>query len=105
MEIDRSKLISLLEALVDTSELLQRELMLYQLLFYSACKTSGLTQKETEESVSRGRAQSAERIQSVCEEDHKRLLETLPLLVDMLASDQDAAIRWLKEWNPRGLPN
>ena len=105
MEIDRQTLIKLLGAFVDTSEVLQRELMLYQMLFAALCKARGLTEEETQKAADRGRLASAEKIAAACQSDHQRLLEKLPLIVDLLASDQNKALRFLREWTPKGLAN
>jgi hypothetical protein len=105
MEIDRKKLIGLLEAFVDTSELLQRELMLFQLLFYSACKSRGLTPEEGHQLADRGRIESEERIRQSSQADHQDLRAKLPQLIDLLASDQDAALQLLRKWTPKGRPN
>jgi hypothetical protein len=105
MEIDRQTLIKVLEAFVDASEVLQRELMLHQMLFSAACKTKGLTEEETQKAVDRGRIASTERIKASCQANYQSLLAKLPQLVDLLASDQDAALRFLKEWTPKDPPN
>ncbi len=105
MEIDRQALTKLLEAFADTAEVLQRELMLYQLLFYGACRTKGLTDEETQKLVERGRTQSIERIRAKCHPEHQDLLAKLPQIIDLLASDQDAASKLLREWIPKGRPN
>jgi hypothetical protein len=105
MEIDRETLIKLLEAFADASEVLHRELMLYQLLFTAACKAKGLTEGEIQKAVNRVRMESTETINEVSRATHQGLLAKLPQLVDLLASDQDAALRFLEEWDSRGLPN
>lgn len=105
MKIDREILITLLEAFVTASEHSRRELMLYQMLFAAACKTKGLTEEEAQKAVDRGRTATAEKIKTACQADYQSLLEKLPQIVDLLASDQDAALRLLKEWTPKGPPN
>jgi hypothetical protein len=105
MEIDKHTLIKLLEAFADTSEVLQRELMLYQTLFAAACKTAGLNEVETQKAVERGREAMAPRINAACREGHQALLAKLPQIVDMLDSNQNEAFRLLKEWTPKGPPN
>lgn len=102
MEIDRQNLIKLLEAFVDVSEFFQRELLLYEMLFSAACKAKGLDEKQTQDAVTRGRSASARRIKEVCQAGYQSLLAKLPQIVDLLASDQDAALRLLKEWTPKG---
>jgi hypothetical protein len=105
MEIDRDILIKLLGAFVDTSEALQRELMLYQLLFTAACKAKGLDENQTQKAVEQGRQMMAPKISDTCRKDYLALLGKLPLIVDMLDSQKDEAFRLLKEWTPKGLPN
>lgn len=105
MEINRETLIKLLEALADTSEVLHRELMLYQLLFTAACKAKGLTEDEMQKAVARGRMESAEKIDWAAQTIHQSLRGKLPQLVDLLASDEDAALRFLEEWDSEGQPN
>jgi len=102
MEIDRPTLIKLLEAFVDTSEVLQRELMLYQTLFASACKTSGLDETQTQKAVERGREAMTPKISAASREPYLALLSKLPQIVDMLDSNQNEAFRLLKEWTPKG---
>jgi hypothetical protein len=105
LQIDREKLVKLLEAFVDTSELLQHEVMLYQMLFSAACKAKGLGDAQIQKTVDAGRASLSPKIAEACRENYRSLLEKLPQIVDLLASDQDAALRFLKEWKPKGLPN
>jgi len=105
MEINRETLIELLKAFVDASEILQRELMLYNNLFTAACQTKGLDEKQIQDAVNRARVAMAEKIKAASQTNYQSLLEKLPQIVDLLASDQDAALQLLKEWNPKGLPN
>jgi hypothetical protein len=105
MNIDRETLIKLLGAFVDTSELLQRELMLYQTLFTAACKAKGLDELQTQKAVERGRETMTPKISEASRERYLDLQAKLPQIVDMLASRQDEAFRLLKEWTPKGLPN
>jgi hypothetical protein len=105
MEIDRETLIKLLEVFADTAEVFQRESALYQLLFTAACKAKGLTDGEIQAAVDRGRIESADRIKTTFQAGHQSLLARLPQLVDLLASDQDAALKLLRESTPKGLPN
>jgi len=105
MEIDRDALIKLLEAFVDTSEVLQRELMLYQGLFTAVCKAKGLDDNQTREAAERGREAMAAKISAVSREQYLALLAKLPQIVDILDSNQNEAFRLLKEWTPKGPPN
>jgi hypothetical protein len=105
MEIDRQTLLRLLEAFADTSEVLQRELMLYQSLLSGACKVKGLSEAGIEEVVKIGRERLYPAIAEASREAHQSLLEKLPQIVDLLEADQGGALRLLKEWNPKGLPN
>ena len=105
MEIDRETLIKLLEAFVDTSAVLQRELMLYQQLFTAACQATGLTEDEIQTAVARGRMESSEKLNDISQTIHQSLVAKLPQLVDLLASDHDAALQFLGEWAPEGRPN
>ena len=105
MEIDREVLLRILEAFVDASEISRRELMLHQMLFAAACKIKGLTDEEIEKAVDRGRVALTEQIQAASQADYQSLREILPRLVELLVSDQDAALRLLKEWTPKGLAN
>src|ERR1022692_5349795 len=105
MEIDKHILIKLLEAFVDTSEVLQRELMLYQTLVAAACKTSGLDETQTQKAVERGREAMTPKINVACREQYLSLLAKLPQIVELLDSNRDEAFRLLKEWTPKGPPN
>jgi hypothetical protein len=102
MEIDKDTLTKLLEAFVDTAEVLQRELMLYQTLFAAACKAKGFNETETEDIVAKARPTMMPRINAASRESYQALLAKLPQIVDMLASDQGEALRLLKEWIPKG---
>jgi hypothetical protein len=62
MEIDKDVLIKLLESFVDTSEVLQREMVLYQMLFSSACKARGLSAAQAQKAVEQGRELLAPKI-------------------------------------------
>lgn len=79
--------------------------MLYMSLFNSACKAKGLDQKQTQEAVELARKAIQEKIIKQSEPSHQSLLEKIPQIVDLLASDQDEALRVLKEWTPKGPPN
>jgi hypothetical protein len=105
MEIDRHMLIKLLEAFVDTSEVLQRELMLYQALFAAACKAKDLDESQTQKAVERGREAMTPKISAACREQYLDLLAKLPQIVELLGSNRDEAFRLLKEWTPKGPPN
>jgi hypothetical protein len=105
MEIDKQILIKVLEAFAETSETLQHELMLYQSLFATACKTAGLNEDETKKATERGRAAIYPKIKLACREAHQDLLAKLPQIVELLASRQDEALRVLKEWIPKGPPH
>jgi hypothetical protein len=105
VQIDRESLIKLLEAFADVSEVLQRELMLYQMLFSAACKAKGLNEGETQKAADRVRSTNAARIKEASQESYQSLLAKIPRIVDLLASDQDAALRLLNEWTPKGPPN
>ncbi len=102
MELDKHVLIKLLEAFVDTSEVLQREVMLYQTLFAAACKTNGLNEAQTQKAVERGREAMTLKISSSCREQYLALLAKLPQIVELLDSNRDEAFRLLKEWTPKG---
>jgi hypothetical protein len=105
MDIDRDTLIKLLGAFVDTSEVFQRELILYQTLFAAACKAKGLDEIQTQKAVGSGRETMAPRINAANREQYLALLAKLPQIVDMLDSNRDEAFRLLKEWTPKGPPN
>ncbi|MGA2100458.1 MAG: hypothetical protein ABSG34_05100 [Candidatus Sulfotelmatobacter sp.] len=102
MEVDRETLIKLLEAFVDASELLQRELMLYQILFQAACKTSALGEDGMKELVDRGRKASAQKIKESSQASYRDLLAKVPQIVDLLDTNRDEAMRILREWKPKG---
>lgn len=102
MEIDRQRLVKLLEAFADVSELLQRDLMLYQTLFTAVCKAKGLDENATQQIVERARAETATRIRDASQANYQDLLAKIPQIVDMLSSNQDAALRLLTEWKPKG---
>lgn len=105
VQIDREKLVKLLEAFVDTSELLQRELMLYQTLFTASCTAKGLKEEQIQATIDTGRKAMSEKISEACRANYQDIVAKLPRLVELLSSDQDAALRFLKEWKPKGLPN
>ena len=105
MQVEREVLIKLLGAFADAMEVVHRELALYQMLFTAACKAKGLTDEETKQAADRGRIAVAEKIDEACTKDYRTLLDKLPQIVDLLDSDQDAALRYLKEWNPKGTPH
>jgi len=105
VQIDRENLIRLLEAFVDTSEGLQRELMLYQTLFSASCTAKGLNDQQIQATIDTGRKAMSEKISESCRANYQNLLSKLPRLVELLSSDQDAALRFLKEWKPTGFPN
>lgn len=105
MEIDKQKLISVLEAFVQTAHVFERELMLYQIMFKTACRTQHLTDKEIENLTSQARKASVDRIKAATEPAIKVLLEKLPQIVDLLDSNRDEALRVLQEWKPKGPPN
>jgi hypothetical protein len=105
MEIDRQILINLLEAFVDVAEVRQREAMLYQMLFTSACKAKGLDENAAKQIVDRARIDLADRITKANQPDYLDLVAKLPQIVDILGSDQNAALRLLKEWKPVGPPH
>lgn len=90
---------------MDTSEVLQRELMLYQMLFTSACKARGLNEAQTQKAVEQGRDLLSPKIGDTCRKDYLALLGKLPQIVDMLDSRKDEAFRLLKEWTPKGPVN
>jgi hypothetical protein len=104
MEVDRNTLIKLLEAFVGASEDLQRELGFYQMLFATAWKEQGRSDESRHEAVDRARAVAEEKIRAHYEAGFRDLVAKLPQIVDMLAQDQDAALRFLKEhvskWGP-----
>ena len=105
MEINRETLIKLLEAFADTSEVLHRELMLYQLLFLSACKSKGLKEDEIQKDIARARIERLGEIDMVSQAAFQSLRGKLPQLVDLLSSDEDAAVRFLEKWGSGGLAN
>jgi ferritin-like protein len=105
MEIDRQTLIKLLDAFADVSEVLQRELMLYQTLFTAACKAKGLDENATQQLVEQARVETATRIRDASHANYQDLLAKIPRMVDMLSSNQDSALRLLNDWKPKGPPN
>jgi|ERR1700733_9589554 len=105
MEIDKEKLIKLLECFVDVSEVFQREALFYETLFRNACKTQKLSDAQADSLVSRAREASMAKIRAVCQSGYQDLLGKLPRIVDLLDSNQDEALRILKEWAPKGPVN
>lgn len=105
MEVERQTLTKLLEAFVEASEALQRELMVYQLIFEGMCKTQNLNEKERQRLLEGARQVTSAKIRELNSEKYHSLLASIPQIVDLLASDQDAALRLLKEWTPKGPPN
>lgn len=105
MEIDRETLIKFLEAFVDATEVLQRELTLYQLMFSAACTTQGLTDEEMQGVIERARHDSAVKIQTSTRVGFQALRAKVPHIIDLLASDQNKALQFLKEWTPKGPPH
>jgi hypothetical protein len=105
MEIDRYVLTQLLEAFVDYATVLQRELMLYQLLFQGACQAEGLTPQQIEKALERARQTQGPKIREATHAMYKDLLAKVPSIIDLLADDQTKALTFLKEWMPKGPPN
>jgi hypothetical protein len=105
MEVDRQTLIKLLEAFVEASELLQREVMLYQILFQAACLSKNLNANEMKEVVDRGRVASAEKVREASQASYRDLVAKVPQIVDLLDSNREEAMRILREWKPKGPPN
>lgn len=104
MEIDREVLIELLKALLDASEATHRELEFYRTLFLAACKAKGLNETEIRALEERARGERMAKIAAQRRSDHQSLLEKVPRIVELLASDQAAALRLLQEWTPKGPP-
>lgn len=69
VKFDRETLI--LEGFADTSEVLHRELMLYQLHFTAAGKDKRLTEDEIQKAVERGRMEGSETINEVSRATHR----------------------------------
>ena len=105
MEVDRNTLIKLLEVFVGASEDVQRELGLYQMLFTAAWMQKGLSIEQMREAVDLARGVGAEKINAHYEAGFRDLVAKLPQLVDMLDKDQDAALKFLKEYVSKWGPN
>lgn len=105
MEIGRDTLIKFLSAMVDTLEVVQRELMLHQMLFAGACKEKGLSEAQIQMAVNASRRVLSPKIAEGCQASYQSLLEKLPQIVDLLDSNRDEALRLLKEWTPKGPVN
>jgi hypothetical protein len=106
MEIDRDKLIKFLEAFADTNYAFERELIIYQLAFLTYCKTKGVEPAEAEELVNQARNIASPKIDELTLKDHRSLLEKLPQIVDLLASNRgEDPTTFLREWKPKGPPN
>src|SRR5690349_10223351 len=105
MEIDKDTLTKVIEAILNSSQTFQRELLLYQLIFQTFCEREGLNDEMRQQIVDRARELSATRIAGVAEAAHKELLAKVPQIIELLDSNQDEALRLLKEWKPTGAPN
>jgi len=105
MEIDRQNLIKLLEVFVDTTHVFELELMLYQLVYLTYCKTKGLEPEQAEELVNQTRKLASPKLRETTEAGYRSLVGKLPQIVDLLDSNRDAALRLLQEWKPKGPPN
>jgi hypothetical protein len=105
MEIDRKTLIRVLEAFADTLEVFQREVFLSQSLFFMACKAKGMNDEQIDKVIESAREGLSPKIEKACRDSRQSLLEKLPRIVDLLASDQEAALQSLREWAPVELPN
>jgi hypothetical protein len=102
MQVDRQTLIKLLETFMTASEGLSRELEFYRGLFIASCKAKGLDDEQTQKIIDAAREKFSPMIDDAHRSSYLGLLERLPQLVDLLASDQDEALRFLKEWIPKG---
>ena len=106
MEIDRKTLIKLLEAFVETTHVFELELMLYQLVYLTYCKTHGLTPQQAEELVKQTRPLASATLREKTAKDYRNLVEKLPQIVDLLGSSQaEDPTKFLREWKPKGPPN
>ena len=105
MEIDKQKLIAILEAMIDTAHVFERELMLYQLIFKGFCQQQGLDEHGAQTVLDRARAASADRIKEATEKGYRDLVAKIPQLVDLLDSNRDEFLKILSEWKPQGPPN
>jgi hypothetical protein len=105
MEIDKDKLVGVIEALIKTAHQFEREMILYQLLFHGLCQKEGLTTEQIQQLLDRTREVSAPRIAEMTKAAHQDLLAKAPRIVELLDANRDEFLRLLKEWTPQGPPN
>ena len=105
MQVDRAILIKLLEAFLDASEVTARQLSLFQTLFNAACKAKGMNDEEIQKVIAKGRESLSPKIDEAHRANYLSLVDAIPQIVDLLEKNQDEALRYLREWTPKGLPN
>jgi hypothetical protein len=105
MEINRDKLIKIIEAMLDTAHVFECELVLYQVIVRMLCREHGVGPERMQEIVDKIRASIESEIKTKYGVSHRDLLAKVPKLVDLLNSNQDEFARILKEWTPKGPPN
>ena len=105
MEIDRERLIRIIQAILETTHHVECELAASQLIVAAMFQGRGLSPEQVREIVEAMRAKTWPKIIADREPSHKVLLEKVPKLVDMLQSSQDEFLKLLREWNPQGPVN
>lgn len=105
MEIDRQRLIKLIEAFADTTHIFECELALYQVIVQTFCQQHHLDSQQRQELVDRARAKVGPEIKVKYRASHQDLLGKIPQIVDLLNSNQDEALAILKAWKPQGPVN
>lgn len=98
-------MLRVIEAILDTSQDLRRELMLYQLIFETFCEREGLNDAMRQQIIDRARELSAARIGAATQAAQQELLAKAEEIVALLDSDRDEALRLLNGWKPTGPPN
>jgi hypothetical protein len=105
MEIDKQKLIKLLETFADTTHSFERELALYRMIVQMLCQDKGLRPDAIQELVDKARVKIGPAIQQKYEASHQDLLGKLPRIVELLNSNQDDFLGLLHAWKPQGPVN
>jgi hypothetical protein len=105
MEIDKQQLIKLIEAFADTTHIFQCELALYQMIVQLLWREKGFPPDMVQDLVDKSRAKMWPEIHKKYQASHQSLLDKIPKLVDLLNSNQDEFLKFLREWKPQGPVN
>jgi len=105
MELERENLIKIMEAMMDTSYVLEKEMNLYRDLFRACCAAKGLTPEEIERAAQYGRTARTAEAETLALESHRSHVAAIPRIVDLLGRDYAQVLALVKSISPKGLPN